>query len=309
LNNFRTDFRIYFLFMAKKEGFKGERSIIVPASIVQNLKTDLFGKDLHITHIGYYPQAYLHLRERKKEDVIQFILIYCIDGEGWFELNGKRELVIPHQFFILPKGIAHKYGSNPTKPWTIYWMHFDGEKAAFFAVGFDHPIDISPNSNSRIQERLQLFEEIFNTLSKSLSMNNIYYSITSLFHFLGSMKFLGEYRQSVELTTRKKDCIDEVIHFMHENIERKLTLADLACQAGLSTSHLSLLFHKKTYYSPLQYLNHLRIQKACQLLDFTDMKINQISPKIGFEDSLYFTRIFKKNMGLSPSEYRLQKKG
>jgi len=123
------------------------------------------------------------------------------------------------------------------------------------------------------------------------------------------MKFLGEYRQSVELTTRKKDCIDEVIHFMHENIERKLTLADLACQAGLSTSHLSLLFHKKTYYSPLQYLNHLRIQKACQLLDFTDMKINQISPKIGFEDSLYFTRIFKKNMGLSPSEYRLQKKG
>ena len=295
--------------MAKKEGFKGERSIIIPASIVQNLKIDLFGKDLHITHIGYYPQAYLHLRERKKEDVIQFILIYCIDGEGWFELNGKRELVIPHQFFILPKGIAHKYGSNPTKPWTIYWMHFDGEKAAFFAVGFDHPIDISPNSNSRIQERLQLFEEIFNTLSKSLSMNNIYYSITSLFHFLGSMKFLGEYRQSVELTTRKKDCIDEVIHFMHENIERKLTLDDLARQAGLSTSHLSLLFHKKTYYSPLQYLNHLRIQKACQLLDFTDMKINQISPKIGFEDSLYFTRIFKKNMGMSPSEYRLQKKG
>jgi len=295
--------------MAKKEGFKGERSIIIPASIVQNLKIDLFGKDLHITHIGYYPQAYLHLRERKKEEVIQFILIYCIVGEGWFEINGKRELVIPHQFFILPKGIAHKYGSNPSKPWTIYWMHFDGEKAAFFADGFDHPIDISPNSNSRIQERLQLFEEIFNTLSKSLSMNNIYYSITSLFHFLGSMKFLGEYRESVELITRKNDCIDDVIHFMHENIERKLTLDDLARQAGLSTSHLSLLFHKKTYYSPLQYLNHLRIQKACQFLDFTDMKINQISPKIGFEDSLYFTRIFKKNMGMSPSEYRLQKKG
>jgi len=209
----------------------------------------------------------------------------------------------------LPKGKEHKYGSNRSKPWTIYWMHFDGEKAAFFADGFEHPTDISPNSNSRIQERLQLFEEIFNTLSKSLSMNNIYYSITSLFHFLGSMKFLGEYRDSIELTTKKNDVIDDVIHFMHENIEHKLTLADIAIQAGLSTSHLSLLFHKKTYYSPLQYLNHLRIQKACQLLDFTDMKINQISPKVGFEDALYFTRIFKKNMGLSPSEYRDQKKG
>jgi len=309
LNNFHTGFRIYFLLMAKKEGFKGERSIIVPASIVQNLKTDFFGKDLHITHIGYYPQAYLHFRERRKEEVNQFILIYCIDGEGWFEINGKREPVFPHQFFILPKGKEHKYGSNRSKPWTIYWMHFDGEKAAFFADGFEHPTDISPNSNSRIQERLQLFEEIFNTLSKSLSMNNIYYSITSLFHFLGSMKFLGEYRDSIELTTKKNDVIDDVIHYMHENIEHKLTLADIAIHAGLSTSHLSLLFHKKTYYSPLQYLNHLRIQKACQLLDFTDMKINQISPKVGFEDALYFTRIFKKNMGLSPSEYRDQKKG
>lgn len=295
--------------MAKKDGFKGERSIIVPTSIVQSLKTDFFGKDIHITHIGYYPHAYLHYRERKKEEVIQFILIYCVDGEGWFEINGRKEQVIPHQFFILPKGKAHKYGSSISKPWTIYWMHFDGEKAAFFANGFDRPTDILPNANSRIQERLQLFEEIFNTLSKSLSMNNIYYSITCFFHFLGSMKFLGEYRDNIELTTKKTDIIDEVIHFMHENIEHKLTLADIAKQAGLSTSHLSLLFHKKTSYSPLQYLNHLRIQKACQLLDFTDMKINQISSKIGFEDALYFTRIFKKNMGLSPSEYRDQTKG
>lgn len=295
--------------MAKKEGFKGERSIIVPASIVQDLKSDFFGKDLHITHIGYYPQADFHFRERKKEEVNQFILIYCIDGEGWFEVNGKKEQVKPHQFFVLPKGKAHKYGSNRSKPWTIYWMHFDGEKAAFFADGFDHPTSISPNSNSRIQERLQLFEEIFNTLSKNLSMNNIYYSITSLFHFLGSMKFLGEYRDSVELITKKTDTIDEVIHYMHENIEHKLALDNLAGQAGLSTSHLSLLFHKKTSYSPLQYLNHLRIQKACQLLDFTDMKINQISPKVGFEDALYFTRIFKKNIGMSPKEYRELKKG
>ncbi|MDD4991218.1 MAG: AraC family transcriptional regulator [Paludibacter sp.] len=295
--------------MAKKEGFKGERSIIVPASIVQDLKSDSFGKDLHITHIGYYPQAYFHFRERKKEEVSQFILIYCIDGEGWFEINGKRELVKPHQFFILPKGKAHKYGSNRSKPWTIYWMHFDGDKATFFADGFDQPTSISPNSYSRIQERLQLFEEIFNTLSKNLSMNNIYYSITSLFHFLGSMKFLGEYRDSVELITKKTDTIDEVIHYMHENIEHKLTLENLAVQSGLSSSHLSLLFHKKTSYSPLQYLNHIRIQKACQLLDFTDMKINQISPKVGFEDALYFTRIFKKNIGMSPKEYRELKKG
>lgn len=295
--------------MAKKDGFKGERAIIIPSSIIQNLSTDFFGKDLHITHIGYYPQAYLHFRERKKEEVLQFILIYCIDGEGWFELSGKRELVAAHQFFILPKGKEHKYGSSKAKPWTIYWMHFDGEKAPFFADGFDHATNISPNANSRIEERLQLFEEIFTTLSKGFSNNNIYYSITSLFHFLGSMKFLGEYRESFESTEKQLDIIDEVIHYIRENIEQKLTLSDIAREAKLSPSHLSLLFRKKTDYSPLRYLTHLRIQKACHLLDFTDMKIIQICPKIGYDDAFYFTRIFKKTMGMSPSEYRLQKKG
>jgi len=295
--------------MAKKEGFKGERAIIIPSSIINNLRSDFFGKDLHITHIGYYPQAYLHLRQRKKEEVLQFILIYCIDGEGWFEINGKKELVSAHQFFILPKGQEHKYGSNKSKPWTIYWMHFDGEKAAFFANGFDHPTNISPNVNSRIEERLQLFEEIFSTLSKGFSTNNIYYSITSLFHFLGSMKFLGEYRESRKSDETQVDIIDEVIHFMRENIEKKLTLAEIANEAKLSASYLSLLFHKKTDYSPLRYLTLLRIQKACHYLDFTDMKIIQICPKIGYEDAFYFTRIFKKTMGISPSEYRAQQKG
>lgn len=295
--------------MAKKDGFKGERAIIIPSSIVKSLDNDIFWKDLHITDIGYYPQAHLHYRERKNEEALQFVLIYCIDGEGWFELNGKKEIVEPHQFFVLPKGVAHKYGSNKTKPWTIYWIHFDGEKAAFFADGFDHPTNISPNKDSRIEERLQLFEEIYMTLSKGFSTNNIYYSITSLFHFLGSMKFLGEYRGSVESTQKQTDVIDEVIHYMRENIEQKLTLQDIATEAKLSPSHLSLLFHKKTDYSPIQYLTHLRIQRACQLLDFTDMKIIQICPKIGYDDAFYFTRIFKKTMGMSPSEYRAQKKG
>lgn len=140
-------------------------------------------------------------------------------------------------------------------------------------------------------------------------MNNIYYAITSFFHFLGSMKFLGEYRESGTSRDKNQNIIDEVIHFMCENIERKLTLADIANHVSLSASHLSALFQKKTGYSPLSYLIHLKIQKACHYLDFTDMKIIQICPKIGIEDPFYFTRIFTKTMGMSPSKYRNQKKG
>lgn len=292
-----------------KDGFKGERSIVLPPFVLDELRTETLSKELFITDIGYYPQAKFHFRERTEKESRQYILIYCVEGEGWFTLQSQKYNVRQFQFFILPKGYAHSYGSNSDNPWTIYWLHFDGEHARFFAQGFDKPTDISPSINSRIEERIDLFEEIFSTLSKGYSKNNLYYATTSLFHFLGSMKFLGEYRENSKAQEKTQKTIDIVIHFMKENIGRKLTLREIAEQVGFSSSRFSLLFQKETGHSPLQYFNQLKIQKACHYLDFTEMKINQISPKLGFEDAFYFTRMFTKIMGVSPTDYRAKKKG
>jgi len=298
------------MIMAKlKDGFKGERSIILPPFVVEELKNETLSKELYITDLGYYPQAKFHFRERTAKDALQYILIYCVEGQGWFSLRNQKHIVNKFQFFILPKGEAHSYGSNAEHSWTIYWLHFDGIHARFFAEGFDQPTDISPGMNSRIEERIDLFDEIFSTLSKGYSRNNLTYATTSLFHFLGSMKFLGEYRQNSKTPEKDQETIDAVIHYMRENIERKLSLLELAEHVGLSSSRFSLLFQKKAGYPPLAYLNQLKIQKACHYLDFTDMKINQISPKLGFEDAFYFSRMFTKIMGISPSDYRAKKKG
>lgn len=296
--------------MAKlKSGFHGERAIVLPAPIVEEFKADPLGALLHITDIGFYPNANFHFRQRSREEARQFILIYCIEGSGWYEIEGVKYTVGANQFFILPKNMAHSYGSAPADSWTIYWIHFDGEKAGYFADGFDKPTWVSPEKNSRISDRLHLFEEIFSTLKNGYSKNNLKYSISSFFHFLGSLKFLGAYRESIFSNQQKRDVADEAIHFMRENIHRRLTLKEIADYSGFSASHFSSLFQKKTGYSPLNYLSQLKIQQACHYLDFSDMKITQISAKIGFEDSLYFSRIFTKTMGLSPSEYRKNKKG
>lgn len=292
-----------------KHGFKGERSIILPPFVVEELKTEILTKELYITDLGYYPQAKFHFRGRTDKESQQYILIYCVEGEGWFVLNNQKHIVRQFQFFILPKGQAHSYGSNADHPWTIYWIHFDGEHARFFAEGFHKPTEVSPSLNSRIEERIDLFDEIFSTLSKGYSKNNLIYATTSLFHFLGSMKFLGEYRENAKTTDKTQQTIDVAIHYMRENIERQLTIQDLAEHVGFSPSRFSLLFQQKTGYSPLKYFNQLKIQKACHYLDFTDMKVNQISPKLGFDDAFYFTRIFTKIMGISPTDYRAKKKG
>ncbi|WP_321335263.1 AraC family transcriptional regulator [uncultured Bacteroides sp.] len=292
-----------------KEGFKGERVVVLPAFFINEIKQDPLGKELYITDIGYYPHAHFHYRERMSEEAHEFVLIYCVEGEGWFQINGNKFMVTANQFFILPKNKSHAYSSNPTNPWTIYWMHFNGEKATFFSEGFDRPCDITPQEHSRIKERLNLFEEIYTSLNSGYSKSHMLYATTSLFHFLGSMKFIGEYRDCGSICTQHKDTIQLAIHYMQENLNKKLCLTNIANEVKLSVSYFSAQFEESTGYSPLRYLTYLRVQEACRYLDFTSMKINQISPLVGFEDPLYFSRLFTKTMGMSPSEYKSRQKG
>lgn len=294
-----------------KSGFTGERAIVLPDPIVDEYKNTDLGSLLHITDIGFYPKASFHFRKRTKEEASQYILMYCVEGEGWFEINNQIQKVFANQVFILPKAVTHCYGSTSKNPWTIYWIHFDGKKAAFFAEGFDKPLFVLPKKDSRIEDRLKLFEEIFSTLKNGYSKSNLDYSITSLFYFLGSLKYLSAYRASntIHENLKQQDVVEEAIHYMRENVQKRISLKELADYVGFSSSHFSGLFQRKTGHSPLNYFIHLKIQEACHQLDFSNMKINQISMLVGFDDPFYFSRIFTKTMGNSPSEYRKKKKG
>lgn len=65
-----------------KEGFKGERAVVLPAFLIEELKQDLLGDELYITDIDYYPHAGFHYREHNVGEAKEFVLIYCMEGEG-----------------------------------------------------------------------------------------------------------------------------------------------------------------------------------------------------------------------------------
>lgn len=295
--------------MAKlKDGFQGECAIVLPGSIVHQMETDPFCRNLHVTDIGYYPNAKYHFRERK-EPISQYILIYCTRGAGWYQLAGKKYQVGSDQLFVLPADKPHSYGADPRNPWTIYWVHFKGEMAATFAEGFSGPFSIPCDDDSRISNRLEIFEEIYRTLKNGYSSDNLNYSAAALYYFLGTIKYLGKYRESHETQKSEHDIVETAVHFMRENVGKKLTLADIARHVSYSPSHFSAVFSKRTGYAPVNYFNQLKIQQACTYLDFTDMKISQICPKLGIDDPYYFSRLFTKHMGMSPSDYKKYKKG
>jgi YesN/AraC family two-component response regulator len=96
----------------------------------------------------------------------------------------------------------------------------------------------------------------------------------------------------------------KVIYYMRENVENNLTLEQIAKHFNLSASHFSAIFQQKTGQSPIKYFISLKMEKACQYLELSSLKISDIYPKLGYQDGAYFSKIFSKTMGISPSMYR-----
>ena len=147
-----------------KDGFKGERSLIIPKMIIDYMEQDPYCQLLYLTDIGYYPKARHHFRERN-EPIPQYIFIYCSEGKGWYKYGNSRHEIGPNQYFVLPAGEPHSYGSDPKNPWSIYWFHFNGSVAARNAEGLQVPHTAEPSATSRISDRLSLFEEMLFTIS------------------------------------------------------------------------------------------------------------------------------------------------
>lgn len=290
-----------------KDGFNGERSIMFPKMVIELMEQVPLLSVLHITYIGFYPKALHHYRERN-EPIDQNILIYCVDGTGWYCVGGGRYTVSSNQYFILPAGIPHVYATDDDNPWTIYWVHFKGSYAKYYIPHSLSPKSVHFSLSSRINERIQLFEEIFKAIDSGYSIPNLQYAVALFHHFLGSLSYIEQYRNAKSTKIDENNVVEVALHYMNENIEKQITLQEMADYTGYSPLHFATLFKAKIGTPPLKYLNTLRIQKACDMLDYTDLKLNQICCKVGIYDCFYFSRLFKKIMGISPKEYRRREK-
>ena len=134
------------------------------------------------------------------------------------------------------------------------------------------------------------------------SFDNLEYATYCLMYFLASLQYLDQYRKVK--TVKALDLIQKSIVFMKANIENKISLSDIAKFVGYSSSHFSKFFMQKTNFSPIEYYNQLKIQKASSYLQFSDLKIKEIAYKLGYYDQFHFSKSFKKEMDLTPIEYR-----
>ena len=287
--------------MKKEEGFPGQISFVIPDRVVSLLTNNPLIADLYITDIGYYPKAQFHFRNRPSGSS-QFILIYCTDGQGEIHVNQNMQTITSGNYFIIPAGCSHSYHADKRNPWSIYWIHFSGSKSAFFFKYANQSISIDHGKTSRKEARLELFWEIFSNLERGFSTETLEFVNLCLPYLLGSFIHAGPFNSVTE--TKENDSVDLCINFMLENLTKKLKVKDIALVIGYSTPHFCRLFLSKTGHSPIDYFIQLKIQRSCRLLDNSGLTVADVAYEMGFEDQFYFSRLFRKVMGMPPSEYR-----
>ncbi|WP_235526157.1 AraC family transcriptional regulator [Pedobacter sp. Leaf216] len=104
--------------------------------------------------------------------------------------------------------------------------------------------------------------------------------------------FIYAERLKIKSPQDSHDEIEKSILFMQEHLNETLSHSKLASSVNLSNSHYSAIFKRKTGFPPIEYFNHLKIQKACSYLQFTKLRIKEIAFKLGIDDAFYFSMFF-----------------
>lgn len=166
------------------------------------------------------------------------------------------------------------------------------------SVDKSHPILYVPD----VVLMKHLFENIYICTKNGFTEEALIAMSGELLRFMTNVRLnLAEPPQGVNLDYGN---LSDTMNFMREHLNSKLNYGDLVCYSNQSKSQLFRHFKDRTGQSPIEFFINLKMEKACELLEGTDMHIKDIAERLGYDDPYYFSRVFKKIVGQSPSEHK-----
>ena len=247
-------------------------------------------------------------------------LVLVLDGSATHIVNGERYHIEKGDVFVISDDIAHSY-ADPVdfklcnvmfQPDKIFSYDYDIQKSyGFHALFVLEPHLIKDHKfQSRFKLSLpdyQLLNDKISFMVDTIASKDLGWKTILLTEFLQMVVVLSK-----AYTLPNKNDRDSLLNlacpvaYMENHYTESLSISQLSALSGLSERHFTRLFQVTYHTTPLQYLLRLRIQHACLLLSNPRLPISEIAYSCGFEDSNYFSRQFKKAIGVSPKAYRSQ---
>lgn len=291
-----------------REGFAGQDMFVIPRPILTSARRHPLVRSLYPTDIGWFPEAAHHYRARPN-GAGQDHLMMCVGGNGFAVIDGKHCRLQAGELLIIPRNSPHTYWASDDVPWSIYWMHFLGDDADYYIERIPRQGEPVAVDDASRQEAVRLFRDCLDTLNGGYAMPSLIYAAQSARHILSLLLFRNQELPAQQRDLSRKAKLESTLDLMHSKLAVPVKLEEFAQHAGLSVSHFSELFRAETGQSPMAYFIQLKIRLACRLLDLSNKPVKVVAAETGYADPYYFSRVFKKIMGISPDGYRAIKKG
>jgi AraC family transcriptional regulator, arabinose operon regulatory protein len=279
------------------------RYAVVPGNIYRRIRNHPLCNNFFVSEIGfdedtrYFPS----LSDRRTDE---YLLLYVTKGQGYYQSKRLRYELRENDFFVMPARFVSVIESTGDCPWTIYWAFFSGEQApevTRFLMGRDY----KPKKAKPLVGRVAQFNDILHHLDLMDNIENLVYVNSRFYSFVCSFKL----KVLAARNHGKKDRAIHTIEYMRDNLNKAVTLEELAERAGLSVSHYCAVFKRRTSQTPMQLFTSMKIQRACQWLQDRNVTIKTIAYNLGFFDQYHFSKVFKDVMGISPKIYQKQRSG
>ena len=239
----------------------------------------------------------------KYEVLKDAVIHYITKGYGTFKINDEVYNLKQGDIFILLKGMNVEYIASMDEPWEYYWIGFSGSKAneCLKRTAIIESYAASCKENSKIPHIILNMCEISKTYNPSCSDDILL--LKELYSLLYAL--IEEFPKPFEYKDKELHAyIQEAINFINSNYMNSITVNEIANHVNLSRSYLYKMFIKNLKISPQKYLINLRMYKATLLLKNTKIPIGEVASKVGYSDSLLFSKTFSKYFSMSPLNYR-----
>lgn len=245
---------------------------------------------------------------------VGYELLFLLEGTTAYEFSA-HETVVLHggHFLVVPPGVMHRGVNNMRSPCTIFGLVLtppprgDWQSTPFTATDVRHMHLALEKGSRRVQPSSSVLRWMVRRLGEeaaSYAAGTPSIETAVAIRALISGVLVGAMRQVLNPPTKPKEFVSAAITYLREHLGETVRMSDLVRHVGFSRARMFDIFKAQTGLTPNHYLQRLRIERSQELLRKTEQSITEIAHVTGFSSGQYFSTVFIRYTGLSPSDFR-----
>ena len=263
-------------------------------------------KPLIITAVGYYRvHTSRNIQTERPNGRGDYQLLYIAAGCVHFSFNGVDKIIPKGNMVLFRPGETQMYYLYASDKPETYWVHFTGSDVErllnYCQIPWEENVFFTGTSPD--------YQWLFRQMIQELQLQHTNYEDLLNINLRHILLIINRYlKEENAVGTEMLDEVERAIHYFNEHYNQPIIIEDYAKERAITANWFIQCFKRITKFTPMQYILSLRMTNARNLIDTTTYNMKQIAAAVGYDNSMYFSRVFKKHTGMTPTEYKHRSK-